>query len=552
MLVQLNITNFAIIKRLELSLGKGLNTLSGETGAGKSIIITAINLLRGERSSADLIRTGCNESTVEALFAFPEHGAIAEILADSGIPFDGELLIKRHILREGRNKVFINGTMATLQMLSALAPALFSVSGQHEYQLLLKTDNHLNLLDHFSGLQADRARFQDLFRRYQALNQDIQTQENALKAKKERQELARFQMEEIQNADPSPGEDDTLTQERTRLQHAEELLNIASEAYQSLYERHDSVISATARSMKALDRGADLDPNLIAMRDALSEVQARLEDIAFSLRDFQKTVHLDPDHLEQVTERLELLNRLKRKYAKPLEEIIRFKEELSATVQTVDQSQERLRALRVQRDELTEALNRKAASLSEKRQRAARRFENAVEQELAQLHMNNTTFKVRFEATPGGPGPEGIDMAEFMLSPNAGEALRPLSKIASGGELSRIMLALKTILARIGTVETLIFDEVDSGISGATAQVVGEKLSALAAYHQILCITHLPQIASQGDSHFLATKEITDHRTRSTIRPLNPEERVQEIARLLGGRTVTPQALAHAREMLLS
>ncbi|MFO7985075.1 MAG: DNA repair protein RecN [Desulfatiglandaceae bacterium] len=555
MLVQLNITNFAIIRHLELSLGQGLNTLSGETGAGKSIIITAINLIRGGRSSADLIRTGCNESTVEALFSLPQHPAMEKILADAGIPFDGELLIKRSIFREGRNKVFINGTMATLEMLSTLTPGLISVSGQHEHQLLLKPDNHLHLLDRFSGLQEERSRFQALFRQYQSLNQNIHTQEKTLREQKERQELAKFQMEEIEIADPSPGEDETLAEERTRLQHAEDLLQIASEGYQSLYERHDSVISAIARSIKSLNKGAEMDPNLVTLRDALSEVEAKLEDIAFSLRDFQKTVHIDPRQLEQVTERLDLLNRLKRKYGRPLRELMRFKEELADTLNTIDQSEEALNTLKARRDELFDTLVHEAGKLSRKRRRAAEDFETAVEGELAQLQMKDTRFKVRFDQAPGfptgtAPGPDGVDKVEFMISPNVGEALRPLSKIVSGGELSRILLALKTILASTGTVETLIFDEVDSGVSGATAQVVGEKLSALAGYHQILCITHLPQIASQGHTHFLATKAVANDRTQATIRALDAEARIKEIARLLGGRKITSQALAHAREML--
>jgi len=555
MLVQLNITNFAIIERLELSLGEGLNTLSGETGAGKSIIITAINLIRGDRSSADLIRTGCDESVVEALFALPENGPIEAVLADAGIPFDGEVLIKRSISREGRNKVFINGAMATLQLLSRLAPSLITVSGQHEHQLLLKPDNHLPLLDHFSHLQEELSQFRALFHQYQSLNQELHAQEKAFREQKEREELTRFQMEELGGVDPSPGEDETLAEERTRLQHAEDLLRIASEGYQSLYERHDSVISAVGRSLKSLAKGAEMDPHLVPLRDALSEVEARLEDIAFSLRDFQKTIHIDPRQLEQVTERLDLLNRLKRKYGKSLEDLVRFKAELAATLNTIDNSEEALNSLKRRRDELLEVMVRKAEKLSQKRKRAAKHFETAVEGELAQLRMRDTRFRVRFEPASQShprpvPGPNGMDRVEFMISPNVGEALRPLSKIASGGELSRITLALKTILASTDTVETVIFDEVDAGISGATAQIVGEKLSALAGYHQILCITHLPQIASQGHTHFLATKAVLDDRTQATIRALDTESRIQEIARLLGGRKITSRALAHAREML--
>lgn len=563
MLLQLNITNFAIINELDLSLSEGFHTLSGETGAGKSIIINAINLIRGGRSSSDLIRTGCESSTVEALFSVPQNAVLTEIFSDLDIPFDGEVLIRRSISREGRNKVFINGALATLQMLSRLAPLLISISGQHEHQLLLKPDNHLYLLDDFSGLDTERSRFQDLFRCYQSLNQKIKTQEKALQEHAQRRELAAFQAAEIEQANPSPGEDEALAEEKTRLQHAEALLTLASEGYHALYERDNSVISDVSRTIRSLSRGAEMDPNLTPLRDALSEVEAKLEDIALSLRDFQQTVHLDPRQLEQVMERLEMLNRLKRKYGGTLEDLLKFRDELAARMQDMDESQDHLEDLKKERDALLSDMTNRAKELSKRRKAGALKFETAVKRELEQLQMKGTRFNVHFEPIPDnqengdtrestGLDVNGLDKVEFMISPNVGEALRPLAKIASGGELSRIMLALKTILARTGSVETLIFDEVDAGISGSTAEVVGEKLASLAAYHQILCITHLPQIASKGHTHFLATKHVTDGRTETAIRVLDNHARVKEIARLLGGREITPQGMALAEEMLAS
>ena len=562
MLFQLNIIDFAIIKHLDLSLKEGLNTVSGETGAGKSIIINAINLILGERSSADLIRTGCDEAVVEGLFEFPDNPpGLNKILGEEGISFDGELLIRRVISREGRNKVFINGSLATLQILSRLGPRLISISGQYEHQLLLKPDNHLFLLDDFSGLEDERVVLGRLFDRYQSLKDGLKAIEKEIAWQKERGELARFQIQEIETANPVPGEDEILADEKSRLQHAEELLGIVSEGYQTLYEKDDSVLASVARCTKTMEKGAGMDRKLGSIRDSLSEIAVQVEDVSFALRDFKKAVRVDPRRLEQVMERLEVLTGLKRKYGATLEEVLQFKDELASKMFDLEENRAKHKELTKELKEAQTELMKKGGILSQKRKKGADVFKEAVEKELHQLHMKETEFEVRFEDQSDAEGdgaaesiegmrPHGFDRIEFMISPNPGEELRPLSKIASGGELSRIMLAIKTILSRTASVETIVFDEVDSGVSGATAEVVGEKISSLAGYHQIVCITHLPQIACQGETHFLVTKQIKNGRTGATISELSPEERVQEIARLLAGREVTPRAVAHAREML--
>ncbi|MBW2119064.1 MAG: DNA repair protein RecN [Deltaproteobacteria bacterium] len=561
MLIQLSISNFAIIKHLEITLGPGLNILSGETGAGKSIIINAMNLILGGRASADLIRSGCKEARVEALFTFPENPFLKEMLSGLGFTFDGELLIKRTIFHEGRNRIFINGSMATLQILSRLGAVLISISGQYENQLLLKPDNHLYVLDDFGGLSNERHKLEEVFGRYQSLEIGVRKLEKAISEISEKQDLTEFQIQEIERAEIAPGEDTALSEEKRRLQHAEELLEIVAAGYQSLYERHDSALSSMSRCIKRLEKGAEIAPALGSIRDSLAEIEVRLEDASFMLRDFQKTIHLDPLRLEEVADRLELLNRLKRKYGPTLEDIFRFREKLTSMMYNLDEKKEKLDQLVEERRAFeAEALDR-ARGLSKKRKKAAQVFEKAVEKELHLLHMKKTRFQAKFDREGGGPeepagegiehmGADGFDHVEFMMSPNVGEELRPLSKIASGGELSRIMLAVKTILARTASVETIIFDEVDSGISGATAEVVGEKLLSLAEYHQLLCITHLPQIATQGQVHFLVSKEVSGGRTHTTISKLAAEERVREIARLLGGREITPRAVAHAKEML--
>ena len=561
MLVQLNITDFAIIKDLEITLRPGLNILSGETGAGKSIIINAMNLILGGRASTDLIRSGCREARVEALFSFPEDRRLAEMLTDLELPFDGELLIKRTVSREGRNRISINASMATLQMLSLLSSVLISISGQYEHQLLLKPDNHLYLLDDFGGLSEERAKLAVVFNKCLSLKEEITRLKKEMSNTLEKQELARFQIREIEEAEISPGEDEALAEEKRRLQHAEELQEMASEGYQTIYEKNDSVLASISHCAKRMDMGAELDPRLCSIRDGLKEIEVTLEDISFGLRDFQNAVHVDPYRLEQVMERLELLNALKRKYGPTLDDVHISRDRLSAMMYDLDEKKERLSQLEAKRQELEEDVTDRASALSGKRKKAAKKLEKAVEKELQHLHMGETRFSVTFDGDRTGGGQDGkekaceiradgFDRPEFLISPNVGEELRPLSKIASGGELSRIMLAIKTILARTASVETIIFDEVDSGISGATAEMVGEKVLSLAEYHQIICITHLPQIASQGKTHFLVKKEVSNGRTHTIISELDEATRVREIARLVGGKEITWSAVAHAREML--
>ncbi|MBU0988942.1 MAG: DNA repair protein RecN, partial [Proteobacteria bacterium] len=392
MLVQLIITDFAIIKHLDLSLREGLNTLSGETGAGKSIIINAINLILGGRSSADLIRTGCDEAVVEGLFVFPGNRVLNGMLGEAGISFDGELLIKRIISREGRNKVFINGSLSTLQILARLGPRLISISGQHEHQLLLRPDNHLYLLDDFSGLEEERVGLGKLFDRCQLLREEIRGIEKNISEQKEREDLTLFQIQEIETAKPVPGEDDLLSGEKMRLQHAEELLEVASNGYQTLYENYDSVLSSVARCTKSMEKGAEIAGELAPIRDSLAEIEVRIEDVSFALRDFQKEIQVDPQRLEQVVERLETLKRLKRKYGATLEDVLRLKDELGAKIFDLKGKLKRVDELTKKLQEMQGELMQKAVTLSQKRRKGADDFKVAVEKELHQLHMKETVF----------------------------------------------------------------------------------------------------------------------------------------------------------------
>jgi DNA repair protein RecN (Recombination protein N) len=561
MLAKLKIHNFAIIDNLSLTLKNGLNTLSGETGAGKSIIINAINLILGARSSADMIRTDCNAASVEGHFLFPANLELAQLLAKLNIPSDRELSIKRTIFREGRNTIHINGSPSTLQNLSRLGRYMVSISGQHSHQDLLKPDHYLYLLDTFSGLEEDRDRFSGEFEQYQQLKARIRDAEKRIDENQERRELSAFQLQEIEDVDPKPLEDEVLNEEKVRLQHAEDLVEIARTEYETLYERSDAVLSILSRCGKRIAKGAQLDKRLLPISDTLSAIEANIEDVSFALRDFQETVLIDPKRLAAVSDRIDALNRLKRKYGGTIEGVLQSREKLASRFDNLAGEKGALANLLEQRTVLETKLIKQAEHLSLKRHAGAKGFKTAIETELRQLHMKDTCFEAIFEEAPQKPGdakenrlktlgPHGFDQVSFMLSTNPGEALKPISAIVSGGELSRIMLSIKTILAKNADVETIVFDEVDAGISGATAEVVGEKLSALASFHQILCITHLPQIACQGDSHFLVKKEVANGRTRTTITELTPEGRVSEIARLLGGRKTTSHATAHAKAML--
>lgn len=561
MLVHLTISNFAIIGRLEIDLKPGLNILSGETGAGKSIIINAVNIILGERASSDLIRSGTDEARVEALFNLPENPTLNTFLSDLGFPFNGELLIKRTISREGRNRITVNGSLATLQMLSKVGTMLISISGQHEHQLLLKPDNHLYLLDDFGGLTHERLKLNESFSEFESLKEKRRHLEREIKEDNERQELTRFQIKEIETANINKGEDSLLENEKKRLRYAEQLMEIVTESYGTLYEKEDSVLSNISNCIKATEKGAKVEERFGTIMNALLSTKADLEDVALELRDLKSTIIIDPYRLEEVEERLQFMNKLKKRYGPSLEDILNFKDRLHEMIDDLDHKREELKRIKKRLTEMEGDVLSKMAVLSKKRKSVAKNLEKSVKNELNLLDMEGTRFEVRFHDEDMGYDDkslditknikaDGYDRVEFMLSPNIGEELKPLSRIASGGELSRIMLALKTILARTASVESIIFDEVDSGIGGATAEVVGDKLRSLSDYHQILCITHLPQIAVKGDTHFLVTKKIMEKRTQTIISELDSEERVKEIARLLGGKVISKQALAHAKEML--
>lgn len=548
MLTDLFIKNFAIIDNLHVAFHPGLNVLTGETGAGKSIIIDAVNLVLGGRASADLIRTGEEEATVEALFDLACHPEILAGLAESGVECDGELLVKRVVSRSGRNRVFVGGGLSTIAALADLARRLINIYGQHESQTLLKPDNHLQLLDGFAGLMPLRDEFAALYDAYRQALAEIRRLDEGEREAARRIDLLSYQTEEIGRAALSPGEEEELAQERQLLGHAEKLQHNSRDAFDVLYGGDASVLGELQRVVAGIGEIRGIDGSLAGIHDSLNGAYLQLEDAALALRDYAARVESDPQRLQAVDDRLDLIYRLKKKYAPSVEEIIAYQREIDRELaQLLDRDQAR-DGLEERVRGLEERLAATGGELSTRRSDAARALGAAMERELHDLAMKNAVFTVALEKL-AEPRASGMERAEFLFSPNPGEAPKSLARIASGGELSRLMLALKQVHPE-SDVPTLVFDEVDTGIGGATSALVGEKLKRVALGQQVLCITHLPQVAAFADHHFRVEKRVDDGRTRTFVTPLAGEERVGEMARMLGGVKVTEKTMEHAREMI--
>ncbi|MCK5508290.1 MAG: DNA repair protein RecN [Desulfobacterales bacterium] len=563
MLKELSIKNFTIIESLHICFSDGLTILSGETGAGKSIIINAVNLLLGSRASTKLIRTGAETAELEALFKItPESGA-CKILEEQGGKASEELLIKRIISRRDRHRIYINGHLATIQMLNQVTENLASISGQHAHQGLLKEDLQLTIIDQFGGLAPIRNKIYRLFYEMVPLIQKLRKLNNMQDRQTEHSNLLEFQKKEISDASIKPGEDAALEQERIRLKNGKELYSTVYSSIEELYSANGAVVERLVEVKRNLDKATAIDPELTSKAKELSEATFRIEDIAEELRTYLKIIPLDDKRLEEIESRLDILTRLKRKYGGTLEAIISHFETIDHELSGVETISDQIKDIETKLAKLHGKLSGSALELSSKRSQTAKLLAKKVENELASLRMSGTEFKISLQSIPTSDNSDphlvvkgniinetGIDQARFLIAPNVGEDLKSMAGIASGGELSRIVLALKAILAEKGSVETLVFDEVDAGIGGSVAEAVGKKLSNLARYHQIICITHLPQIAKFGNSHFRITKNVSNGRTITSICPLNEKDRLQEIARMLGGMEITQTTLDYAHEML--
>ena len=550
MLRFLRITHLAVIDSVEVEFDAGLNILTGETGAGKSILVEAVGLLLGGRASGDLVRTGEDAASVEAIF-------------ESG---DTEILVRREITAQGRSRAYVNGALTTAGGLKELAANLIEIHGQHEHQTLLDPSTHLGVLDAFGQLEPLVAPVRAAFEAMRASADALSRLRHAIADRDARRDLLTFQLHELDRGavkagEPGqPGEDVELAALRQVLASAERVERLCQESYASLYESDDAILARLGHVWRHVSELAALDPTFQPHVEARDGLKSQLEDLALFLRRYADGIDASPARLQQVEERLALLDRLKRKYGPTLGEVVARRGALRSELDELQQGDDRMAQLERDHVAAREQYLGAARPLGKARRQAVGRFVRELERLLAELAMERTRFEVRFagaaDTIPEESGwtAEGIDMAEFFVSPNPGEDLRPLARIVSGGELSRIMLAIKTLTfgaRRLGTgVPGLIFDEVDAGIGGRVADVVGRKLHALGSAFQVLCITHLPQIAAYADTHFQIDKCVDARRTATSVRRLDHEGRVNEIARMLGGAAITEGLRASAREML--
>jgi len=555
MLQELRIRNFAIIDDLQINFSPGLNIMTGETGAGKSIIIGAMSLILGDRASPEQIRSTAESAVVEALFDVSGNPEIQQKLADMDIDYSDGLIIKRINSRSGKNRTYINGSLSNIAYLSELADYLVNICGQHEHQLIMDTRNHIRYLDSFGGLDSEQGSFSDLYETFQEKRSRLCELENLQRNKLSQEEFIRFQLREIDSANVIPGEDAALLDEKNIKGNVRRLTELASSSYESLYEKKESVLSELTQVSSRVKEIQRIDRNFIVSPEEVESITVTLEDLAVTIRDYLKKLSFDPGRLEEIEDRIEQLKTLKRKYGGTLENVLEKKRSLEKELAGIVSLDEELERVKLEIDALRRELTDKALLLSQKRKEAAAALQSSIESEIGELRMADARVDIHFnEPAEREDGPaldqNGIDDIEFRISTNKGQSPKALDRIASGGELSRIMLALKKILAGIGRVDTLVFDEVDSGIGGAVAEVVGAKLAGLAKSHQVICITHLPQIACFGQTHFLVSKSDENDITTAKVKELTRAERLDEITRMMSGIEITKRAKEYAREML--
>jgi DNA repair protein RecN (Recombination protein N) len=551
MLRTLRVSDLAIIDEIELLFEPGFNVLTGETGAGKSILLHALDVALGGRPDADLVRSGAEEAVVEALFT-GVNGSTWEPLDEAGIkrPDNDELVIRRVIAAGGRSRAYVNGSLANLAMLRDLAPHLLRVYGQDEHQALRRVEGHREMLDAMGGLGSTVEEMRRRYQRFTAANQAVQERCAARHASVERAELLRFQMEELGGASLQPGEDDSLTAERSRLQHAEKLCTLVNSAESSVYSGDSAAVESIGRALTIIREAERIDGGLAGPRVLLESALAELEEASGALSRYSRTLHPDPSRLDAIDDRLNELARLKRKYGGTIQDLIARRDEMTRELDAAQNVDDALRKLVTEVEAAEKDAVTWAKRLAVERRRVAHSLERSVATELHALALEGARLQVRFADGEERPlTATGWDEIEFYLAANPGEELRPLARVASGGELSRIMLALKTLTAAEERSASLIFDEVDAGVGGAVAEVIGRKLRQLGARRQVLSVTHLPVIAAFADHHIGVQKHVQAGRTVSSARPLSSTERVVELARMLGGQ-LTREAREHAEQLL--
>jgi DNA repair protein RecN (Recombination protein N) len=554
MLVELRIVNFALIEQLSLQFQSGFTVLTGETGAGKSLLIDAIALLVGGRASTDQIRSGEDEAQLEAAFSLPDTHPLLQRLRLQEIigQNESELILRRVLSRSGRHRVYVNGSLYPLRVLEELGGTLVDIHGQHEQQSLLATTKQLEALDGFGRLTELRGKYERTYLGWKELRRELEALQFDIIDRGKREDLLRFQVQEIEQAGLLPNEEEQLRSERQRLVHANRLRELAHEAHVELQADEQAVLTRLGRVGRTLTELVQIDPAMGDCEYIATESAIPLKELAGRLRDYAQRLEADPARQTVVEDRLDLIQRLKKKHGGSVEAVIATGIRVREELQLLDNHQERTAGLTSRLDEEAHRLHTLAQQLSKKRTDAAKRMTTSVEAELAALKMEQAIFQVMVSSdeSPEGIGPAGCDRVEFLLSSNPGEPPRLLGRVASGGELSRIMLALKTVLAEMDQVPVLVFDEIDTGVGGAVAAAMGTKLRKLGSFHQVFCITHLPQVASQAEHHLLVEKGLDGQRTSTSVRMLKGVGREEEIARMLGGSTITKKVRETAAELI--
>ncbi len=564
MLTLLNISNIALIDDLQVEFERGLNLLTGETGSGKSIIVDALGTLIGGRFSAEMIKAGATRASIEGLFAVERNEELEAFLRASGIGLSvngaNEIIIRREMTATGRNKIFVNNQLATLALLKDLRAFLVDIHGQGEQQTLFNPDTHLDLLDAYASTFGLRQEVAAKYKQLSTLRRELDALRQDEAKKYQLMDILRFQIDELRRGQLEAGEDERLEEERKRLNNVEKLTTLANEAYGAIYEDNDSALARLKPATRRVEELADFDANFRGYLEGLQNARAVLEDLAFSLREFADGLEFSPERLAEVENRLAEISRLKRKYGGTLESAIAHLTESEERLNNIEHADQREQQLQTELAKARREYLKTARRLHAERERAAKDFEKSVVAGLAEVAMENARFQVRI----GLPSDEelsdaevlrsftvtGIDKVEFYFSANVGEDVRPLAKVASGGEASRLMLVLKTVATASEFPRTIVFDEIDTGIGGRVSEAVGVKLKKLSASNQVLCVTHQPQIARFADAHLLVQKEAIAGRTVVSLKKLDHKGRIEELARMLTGAEITDTARRHARELL--
>ena len=547
MLSLLHIENIAVIECAEISFDRGFNVLTGETGAGKSIVIDAISAILGERAYRDMIRTGTQAASVRAVFT-----GVPELpwFEENGVEYDSETVIQRQIHLDGKNVCRVNGSLVSVSILRKLGIQMINIHGQHDTASLFDEDNHLTMLDAFADNQQLQADYQEKYASVAALRREIERMTMDEGEKLRRMETLRYQIAEIEKAELEPGEDEALEERRKILQNSEKLSDGLNDAAECLYggEDSDGAAGLLAQAEYALSRLVRFSDSFSSLHDRVNDLKYQVQDIAEEVRDARDELSYSADELEQIESRLDVIHKLRRKYGATCGDILEYLEKSKKELDDIEFADDHLERLKGKLKKAEKQAWDAALVLRKNRQETAQKLSERILTELAQLDMPRVQFQCQFQEQELGS--TGADAVAFYMSANAGEALKPLSKVASGGELARIMLAMKNVLAEKDQVETLIFDEVDTGVSGRAAQKVAEKLRSVAAHKQVLCVTHLPQLAALADTHLLIAKSERDGRTYTTVTPLDLEGRKRELARIIGGANITETTLKSAEEML--